>query len=280
MQTVLIKYLNEKLAVLRYVDKLYGLAAIVRDGDNTFPAHYIKNELQNINFDTSRNSIFFLPNGKTSRDTIDHPYLGCIDQINETYPFRLILYSKGNENINCVSASQNIAMGITSYLNGKQLQLESGIGLENANIKIGAVDFDKRAVWESLFSKPSELKDEDILIAIELEFDIQGVLACFVQQPCDFISFTYEASYTTLCQKIDECLALEVIKILVTDFTDSVYINAAKLANKVPDKDFILFSDEGSGTLLKVNDGYTYDSSGTITPIPAGPGNYRLVIYR
>jgi hypothetical protein len=58
------------------------------------------------------------------------------------------------------------------------------------------------------------------------------------------------------------------------DFSGENYVNPA-LDSKVPDIGFFLFSDEGSGALLKVNDGYLFSG----TTITASAGNYRLIIF-
>ncbi len=63
------------------------------------------------------------------------------------------------------------------------------------------------------------------------------------------------------------------VKITSADFTGNDYTNAL-LSGLTPDVDFMLWSDEGSGTLLKVNDSYTFSGS-TIT---ATPSDYRLQI--
>lgn len=65
-----------------------------------------------------------------------------------------------------------------------------------------------------------------------------------------------------------------VLKLTSADFTGDTYTNAL-LSGKTPDIQFTLQTDEGSGVLLKVNDGYTFSGS-TIT---ATAGDYRLTIY-
>lgn len=63
------------------------------------------------------------------------------------------------------------------------------------------------------------------------------------------------------------------VKITAPDFTGNDYTNGL-LSGLTPDVDFLLYSDEGSGVLLKENDGYTFAGS-TITTTP---GDYRLQI--
>lgn len=61
-----------------------------------------------------------------------------------------------------------------------------------------------------------------------------------------------------------------------TSFSGGTYQNDA-LIGLVADTDFWLFSDNGSGVLLKVNDAYTFNSgTGTIT---TSPDSYRLLIF-
>ena len=64
-----------------------------------------------------------------------------------------------------------------------------------------------------------------------------------------------------------------IVTITSSDFAGNDYTNAL-LSGLTPDVDFLLFSDEGSGTLLKVNDGYTFSG----TTITATAANYRLQI--
>lgn len=281
MQAILTKYLTEKLSGLPYINKVYGLGVLINKGDGQFPAVYppIGSEPMPIPFDSYKSLTFILPNGKADIDTEDHTYLGCVDRSNETYPLRLILYSQGSENVNCSSHSQNVANGLRLLLSGVQNAFKTAIGLENAIINITGVDTDKVAVWNSLSNQPSKLKNTDILIAVEFEFQLTGVMSCFITQPCEVVTFTYDASYTTLCDRVNACMGIEIIKITPIDFTGDTYVNALKLANKTPDIDFTVYSDDGTGGLLKVNDGYSYNVAGIITPIPAGQGNYRIIIY-
>lgn len=53
----------------------------------------------------------------------------------------------------------------------------------------------------------------------------------------------------------------------------------ALLTGLTPDVDFFIYSDDGSGALQKVNDGYTFNAgTGTIT-IATGAGNFRIEIF-
>lgn len=53
----------------------------------------------------------------------------------------------------------------------------------------------------------------------------------------------------------------------------------ALLTGLTPDTDFFVYSDDGSGALQKLNDGYTFNAgTGTIT-IGTGAGNFRIEIF-
>lgn len=66
-----------------------------------------------------------------------------------------------------------------------------------------------------------------------------------------------------------------VLQITAADFTGSTYTNS-NLVGATADTGFLVYADEGSGTLLKEGDGYTFNSvTGTIT---ATAGNYRIQI--
>ncbi len=69
----------------------------------------------------------------------------------------------------------------------------------------------------------------------------------------------------------------EVILLEASDFTGNNY-EKNSLIGLTPDIDFELFSNNGSGAMLKVEDGYTFDINyGVITTTPE---NYKLKIYR
>lgn len=86
------------------------------------------------------------------------------------------------------------------------------------------------------------------------------------------------ASTSTLCEKVRACSTAQVVIITEDDFVAGSYQNN-DLKGLSADTDFFFYSNDGSGVLLKVNDGYTFNSStGTITPL-TGAGNYRLQIF-
>ena len=68
----------------------------------------------------------------------------------------------------------------------------------------------------------------------------------------------------------------EIIILSELDFTGIIIKNA--LIGLTPDIDFELFSNNGSGTMLKVDNGYEFDVNyGVIT---TSPENYKLKIYK
>lgn len=70
--------------------------------------------------------------------------------------------------------------------------------------------------------------------------------------------------------------AITVFVITSADFTAGTYQDN-RLIGKTPVTDFSVFTNEGSGVLQKLNDGYTFDTvTGTLT-MPAG--NYQIEIY-
>jgi len=80
-----------------------------------------------------------------------------------------------------------------------------------------------------------------------------------------------------IIDKLDTAKIPQSIAITSADFSGDVYINTL-LINKTPVTDFNIWTNDGSGVLLKYNDGYTFTSgTGTVT-MPSG--NYRLEIYK
>jgi hypothetical protein len=280
MLSVIAKYLTAKLETFEYLDKVYGLSTFVTVVEETVPAVYVGSELRPINFDSYKSLIYIQQNGRVGRDTEDHPAVACAYLTTERYPLRLIIYAQGRENINCDSYSQEIASAVKAALNGKQKQLETAANLMNATITFSDTDLDKNSVWASQFSIASELKDTDILVSLDLEFEIMGDDTCFAGSPCENSDFVFDITSTTFCQRVTACLAnilssVKNIKFNIdNEDADTGDYQNILLSGLTPDIDFLLFSDEGSGTLLKVNDGYTFSG----TTITALNGNYRLQI--
>lgn len=79
---------------------------------------------------------------------------------------------------------------------------------------------------------------------------------------------------------VDKLTVVKIPKSLVitsSDFEGNAYTNT-ELIGKSPQIDFNLTTNSGSGTLLKYNDGYTFNAqTGTIT---TEAENYRLDYYK
>lgn len=73
--------------------------------------------------------------------------------------------------------------------------------------------------------------------------------------------------------KVRTCIA-----ITSADFTGPYYDNA-RLVNLTPDVDFRIFTNSGSGTLLRVDEGYTFTAStGRVSGLT--PDYYSIEIYQ
>lgn len=67
-----------------------------------------------------------------------------------------------------------------------------------------------------------------------------------------------------------------ILTITSANFSGSNYTNT-KLVNKTANVDFMVYSNSGSGVLLKPNDGYDFSTS--LGRITADPDNYIILIY-
>lgn len=93
-------------------------------------------------------------------------------------------------------------------------------------------------------------------------------------------SLVTDGAGNTSWQPISGTLSDTAFRVLPVDFVGDSFQNPL-LVNGVPDKNVLVFSDEGTGGLLFENDGYTMNPvTGTITPIPSGQGRYRILILR
>ncbi len=67
-----------------------------------------------------------------------------------------------------------------------------------------------------------------------------------------------------------------ILTITSANFSGSNYTNS-KLVNKTANVDFMVYSNSGSGVLLKPSDGYDFSTS--LGRITADPDNYIILIY-
>lgn len=80
-----------------------------------------------------------------------------------------------------------------------------------------------------------------------------------------------------IVDKLDLAKIPQSVAITSADFAGDTYTNTL-LIGKTPVTDFNVWTNDGSGVLLKYTDGYTFVSgTGTIT---MASGNYRLEIYK
>ena len=89
---------------------------------------------------------------------------------------------------------------------------------------------------------------------------------------------TGEILQEKLLEIIDDCYPTQHIILLTeSDFEGNSYYND-DLIDKVPDVDFELFTNDGSGVMLNVSDGYTHDTNYGVITAPAQ--NYKLKILK
>ncbi len=83
------------------------------------------------------------------------------------------------------------------------------------------------------------------------------------------------SNYRNTFAELRTYIAPQVLIVPSGDFAGNDYTNAA-LSGKTPDSGFLVYSDNGSGLLLKVTVDYTFSGS-TIT-LDAGADNIRIII--
>jgi hypothetical protein len=188
MLSEIMMYLKTKIASLQYIDKVYGLAEIIVQGEGEnavrFTGTYVNGELQALNFDTNETQVFFLLDGVVQRETVENSMIACAYKTRETYSLKAILYEKGNEDINCNSKSQQIAWSISKLLTGKQKELMESTSLDFVMISTGSINLDKHSIWKQLYSEPDALREDDLLIEIQLKIETEGDEVCYVNAPC------------------------------------------------------------------------------------------------
>ena len=80
-----------------------------------------------------------------------------------------------------------------------------------------------------------------------------------------------ETKITSKCKE-------KIAKVLTNASFSGKNYTDSDLVGLTADTDFFLYADDGGGTLLKVNDGYTFNQ--TLGRITTDAGNYRLVIFK
>lgn len=220
-------YLKAKLEPLTYIDMVYGLGEVVSEGGKKYPVVYEKNEALPVNFDAYQCLAFFIRDGKVDRNQEEHEFLGGEYVITEIYPYKLIIYVHGIENVNCDNLSGQITWAIAQILTGAQPTLESEVGFEGAEITITAIETNKNTVWADIYGGQSKLRDSDILLSVSFEVETTGVQTCYLTPPCNSSDFDFSGNYTSLCEKINDCLFTAGGVFLIEYLTDgsSTYQN-------------------------------------------------------
>jgi len=208
MYSAIIQYLTGKIESLNAISKVYGLGNIVSYNGEEYPSVVSNGENVHVNFDLFKSLSFILKNGNVSRTTDEHPFLANAEKVTQVYPFRLIIYSQNTENENCESLSQQIADYVSAQISGYQSQFVSQLGLDGAKITVNSKNTDKYAVWSELYSVEHRLKEQDVLISIDFEFEVSGDETCFTTAPCETSEFSFDFGRTTFCDKVDNCLGI------------------------------------------------------------------------
>lgn len=207
MLSTAIKYLTAKLNAVSLVDAVYGLGEVKTIDGEKLPVIYEKGDLIHVDFDTKKSLSFFLLDGRISRETEESTMISGVYNVKETIPLKLILYVQGSEDINCESLSQDIAWSISKTFTGRQLAFSTEVLLDYAGIEIKEIDLDGEAVWNSLYSTETRLKDNDILLSVSLSFNMEGREECFVADPCDNAEVNFDIYAPSFCDRVNECVA-------------------------------------------------------------------------
>jgi len=64
------------------------------------------------------------------------------------------------------------------------------------------------------------------------------------------------------------------------NFTSPTEYTNAILTTMTAEIDFALFANDGQGTKIRLNEGYTYTPGSGIITIPSGVGSYYLIIFK
>lgn len=107
----------------------------------------------------------------------------------------------------------------------------------------------------------------------DLNYHVFDVAYTLVTSPVSTSAADLEAQVQAM---LNSAASIIVFVITSADFTGSTYQDN-RLIGKTSVTDFSIFTNEGTGALQKLNDGYTFDTvTGTLT-MPAG--NYQIEIY-
>ncbi len=184
MLSVIISYLITRLEDLNYLDKVAGLASTIKRDGVKLTGYYQQGELVPIDFDQYFSLVFFVQNGKVTRETTEDKYTACRYRVKEVYNLSLMLCRQGGQDVNCFSQAQNMAWHIAQQLTGKQYPLMAQTGLDEVTIRIRNIGLDSDSIYEALFSGESRLTENTALLEINFEVETEGDEQCYVTYPC------------------------------------------------------------------------------------------------
>ena len=254
MISVIIQFLIAKFTTLPYISKCFGLASYVEVGGERVVAVYENSELVQLNFDAYKALTYIVTNGNSTRGTVEHPYIANLEKVTEVYPFRVIIYSQGKENVNCSSQSQSIAQGIKKSISGLQDELVDAVNADTAIVRITDCDYNKNTVWASQTSLPNTLKDDDILVSVDFEVTITGDEQCFAGEPCVASEFVFSNAAVSFCQMVNDCIGSSEPYSLESQGNGTGTITMSELVGK----EVLLVSTDGR---IRTDSDYTFVSA-------------------
>lgn len=263
MISVILQFLIAKFGTLPYISKVFGLGSFVDiqvgDGTEKVVAVYSGSELVHVNFDNYSSLVYVLNNGSFSTTTTEHPYISNLEKVIEIYPFRIVIYSQGLENVNCSSYSQSIAQGIKKNISGLQEELREAINADNVIVRVIDCNYNKKSVWESQTSLPYSLKDADILVSIDFEVTVTGDEQCFAGEPCIANEFVFSNAAVSFCQMVNDCInSGEPYSLEISGTGALEYTNASLVGQEL----LLVATD---GRIRKATDYSFVSATGTIT---------------
>ena len=190
MLEVLICYINERLEALKIFKTINSLCELIKDGEQTYPAHYCgKDEYKNIlDIDSTKGLIYHRINGNVTRTEIDKAISGCDVQIRQVYPIRIVamvpknILNSDNEYID-VKICENIMNAIT-LKNSKQIN--SLLKTDVVTIKIKDFNVNRDNIISQEFANVEKMHIDYryAVCAIDIDIEIEASQSCFNYWHC------------------------------------------------------------------------------------------------
>jgi len=254
MMSLILQFLIAKFTTLPYISKVFGAASFVEVGGEKVVGVYEGSELVQLNFDAYKSLVYVVANGSSNRSTVEHSRIATLETATEVYPFRVVIYSQGKENVNCASYSQSIAQGIKKNLSGLQTELMDAVNADTVVVRVTDCDYDKANVWKSQTSLPNSLKDDDILVSIDFEVTITGDESCFAGEPCIASEFVFSNAAVSFCQMVNDCITSGEPYALEAQGNGTTSITMPELV----DKEVLFVSTDGR---IRTDSDYTFTSA-------------------